>query len=141
VLKDPRVRRIAIANPEHAPYGRAALAALRHDALYDAIRSKVVLGENIAQAAQFVDSGNADAGILALALALGPALRSTGTYFEIPATAHPPIQQAAVIVTASRNKVAARRFISYLARPEIVQLLARFGFGAPLQPARSATSN
>ncbi len=140
VLKDARVRRIAIANPEHAPYGRAAVAALRHDKLYDAVQSKLVLGENIAQAAQFADSGNADAGIIALALALGPALRSSGTYVEIAETSHPPIQQAAIIVSASTRKAAARQFITYLARPEIVQLLARFGFGAPLQPARSATT-
>ena len=140
VLTDARVRRIAIANPEHAPYGRAAVAALRHDGLYDAIQSRLVLGENIAQAAQFADSGNADAGIIALALALGPALRSTGTYLEIPATAYPPIQQAAIIVSASKNKVVARQFLTYLARPEIVQLLARFGFGAPRQPAQPATS-
>jgi molybdate transport system substrate-binding protein len=99
-----------------------------------------VLGENIAQAAQFADSGNADAGIIALALALGPALRSTGNYFEIPATTHPPIQQAAIIVSASKNKLVAQQFLTYLARPEVVQLLARFGFGAPLQPVQPATS-
>ena len=130
VVKDARVRRLAIANPEHAPYGRAAVAALRHDGLYDAVRTKLVFGENIAQAAQFADSGSADAGIIALALALGPALRSSGTYFEIPATVHPPIQQAAIVVSASKRKAAARQFLAYLARPEIVQLLARFGFAA-----------
>ena len=98
VLRDARVRRVAIANPEHAPYGRAAIAALRSDKLYDAVQGKLVLGENISQAAQFVESGNADVGIIALSLALGPALRSSGTYVQIPATAHPPIEQAAIVV-------------------------------------------
>ena len=79
VLTDARVRRIAIANPEHAPYGRAAVAALRHERLYDLVRPKLVLGENVSQAAQFVQSGNAEAGLLALSLALAPALRTSGT--------------------------------------------------------------
>ena len=128
VLRDSRIRRVAIANPAHAPYGRAAVAAMRAASVYDAVRGKLVLGENISQTAQFVDSGNADAGILALSLALGPALRARGHYVEIPSSSHPPIEQAAVIVAASRQKAAARRFIDYLRSPEIVKLLASFGF-------------
>lgn len=128
VLRDGRVRRIAIANPEHAPYGRAAVAALRHDKVYDAVRQKLVLGENISQAAQLVDSGNADVGIIALSLALGPTLRASGAYAEIPAAAHPPIRQAAVIVAASRRKALARQLLAYVHRPESQELLRRFGF-------------
>ena len=92
------MRRIAIANPEHAPYGRAAVAALKATQLYDRVRSKLVLGENISQAAQFAQSGSADVGIVALSLALAPALKDAGTYFEIPSTHYAPIQQAAVAV-------------------------------------------
>jgi molybdate transport system substrate-binding protein len=131
VLQDARVRRIAIANPRHAPYGRAAVAALRHEAVYDAVQGKLVMGENIAQAAQLVDSGNADVGIIALSLALGPALGASGTYFEIPATAHPPIEQAAVVLTVSRSRETARELVAYLKRPAIGQLLQRFGFAVP----------
>ena len=131
VLQDGRVRRIAIANPEHAPYGRAAVAALRQDKLYDRVQGKLVLGENISQAAQFVESGNADAGIIAWSLALGPVLRSSGTYFQIPSASHPPIRQAAIVRSASRNTETALEFIAYLRRPEITQLLAGSGFDAP----------
>jgi molybdate transport system substrate-binding protein len=127
-LTDARVVRIAIANPKYAPYGRAAEAALRHEKIYDAVRGKLVLGENISQTAQLVDSGNASVGIIALSLAVGPALRARGTYSEIPAMAHPPIEQAAVIVSASARKPLAREFLAYLKRPDISEHLHRFGF-------------
>jgi molybdate transport system substrate-binding protein len=130
-LTDARVRRIAIANPEHAPYGRAAVAALQHERLYEAVKSKFVLGENISQAAQFVQSGNAEAGILALSLALAPAFQGSGVYVEIPATFHPPIRQGAVVMGASRHQAAARQFLEFLKRPDILQLMRDFGFGRP----------
>ena len=136
VLEDARVRRIAIANPQHALYGRAAVAALQHVKVYKKVRSKLVLGENISQAAQLVDSGNADVGILALSLALGPALRATGTYVETPSTAHPPIEQAAVVLSASSNKKLAYEFLAYLRRADIDQLFQRFGFTRPPSRAR-----
>ena len=135
-LVDPRVKRIAIANPKFAPYGRAAEAALRHDKVYDAVSGKLVLGDNISQTAQLVDSGNADVGIIAHSLALGPALRASGLYAEIPATAHPPIDQAAVIISASKNTALARDFLAYLKRPDVVEHLQRFGFALPQPPAR-----
>ena len=135
-LVDPRVKRIAIANPKFAPYGRAAEAALRHDKVYDAVSGKLVLGDNISQTAQLVDSGNADVGIIAHSLALGPAMRASGTYTEIPATAHPPIDQAAVIISASKNTALAREFLAYLKRRDVVEHLQRFGFALPQQPAR-----
>jgi molybdate transport system substrate-binding protein len=128
VLKDPVVKRIAIANARLAPYGRAAEAALRRAQLYDAIRGKLVIGDNISQAAQLVDSGNADVGIIALSLALGPALRASGRYFDIPESAHPPIEQAAVIVTASKHKELAGQLLAYLKRPEVAGRLNEFGF-------------
>jgi len=136
-LASARVRRIAIANPAHAPYGRAAVAALRHEGLYERVQAKLVLGENISQAAQFVQSGNADAGLLALSLALAPALRGAGTYVEVPAVFYPPIEQAAVILKASRRKDEARRFLAFLARPDSAQALRDAGFLDP-RPAAAA---
>jgi molybdate transport system substrate-binding protein len=127
-LTDARVRRVAIANPEHAPYGRAAIAALRHAGLYERVRDKLVLGENISQAAQFAQSGSADVGLLALALALSPALKSTGTYADIPGAWYPPIEQAACILAASRQKVLARQFLDYLRKPETARILQSYGF-------------
>jgi molybdate transport system substrate-binding protein len=127
-LAGANVRRVAIANPEHAPYGRAAVAALRHEQLYERVRGKLVLGENIAQAAQFVVSGNAQAGIIALSVALAPGLKDQGSYADIPEAFHPPLQQAAIIVRASRNKDAARRFIEFLGTPATVALLEASGF-------------
>jgi len=131
VLADGRVRRVAIANPEHAPYGRAAVAALRHERLYEQVQGKLVLGENISQAAQFAQSGSADAGVLALSLALSPTLKSTGAYVEIPESWHPSIQQAAVVLASSRRKALARQFIDYLKTPESVRILRSYGFTVP----------
>ena len=127
-LTDSRVTRIAIANPKYAPYGRAAEAALRHEKVYDQVRGKLVLGENISQTAQLVDSGNASVGIIALSLAIGPALSARGTYTEIPASAHPPIDQAAVVISASKNTALATEFLTYLKRADVKQHLHRFGF-------------
>jgi molybdate transport system substrate-binding protein len=131
VLSDETVRRVAIANPEHAPYGRAAVAALRHEGLYERVRPKFVLGENVSQAAQFAQSGAAQAGVLALALALSPALKNSGTYVDIPESWHPPIEQAAVVLTSSRQKGLARQFIDYLKKPDSVRILQSFGFAVP----------
>jgi len=136
-LTDARIRRIAIANPEHAPYGRAAVAALRHEGLYDRVRSKLVLGENVSQAAQFVDSGNAEAGIIALSLALAPTLKPEGTYYEIPLTFYPPIEQGAVIVKASANKAGGRAFLEFLGLPDSLRLMQSFGFAMPAPDGRA----
>jgi molybdate transport system substrate-binding protein len=134
LLADARVRRIAIANPRHAPYGRAAIAALRHQRLYDRVQMKFVLGENISQAAQFAQSGSADVGLLALSLALSPTLERSGTYVELPESWYPPIEQAAIVVAASRQKALARRFIDYLKRADGVRVLQSFGFAVPGAP-------
>jgi molybdate transport system substrate-binding protein len=128
ILTEPRVKRVAIANAKRAPYGRAAEAALRTENLYDVVRPKLVIGDNISQTAQLVDSGNADVGIIARSLALGPALRASGRYVDIPESAHPPIEQAAVIVAASKNKDLARELLAYLKRPDIAGLFHQFGF-------------
>jgi molybdate transport system substrate-binding protein len=132
VLLDPAIKKIAIANPEHAPYGRAAVAALRHEKLYDQVAGKFVLGENISQTATFVISGNADVGIVALSLALAPAMKDKGKYAEIPADDYPPIEQAAVILKSSQQKAAAREFLAFVKSPEIVDLLKTYGFSVPM---------
>ena len=131
VLLDPGVHTIAIANPRHAPYGRAAVAALQHEKLYEKLQGKLVLGENISQTAQFVESGSADAGILALSLVAAPAMKGRGRYFEIPQGDYPPIEQAAVILRSSKHKQTARQFLEYLKKPESVALLQHYGFALP----------
>jgi molybdate transport system substrate-binding protein len=136
VLADARVRRIAIANPAHAPYGRAAVAALRHEGLYDQVRGKFVLGENISQAAQFAQSGSADVGLLALSLALSPTLKNSGIYVEVPESLHPPIEQAAVVLASSRLKPLARQFVDYLKTPDSVRILQSYGFAVPRTTVR-----
>ncbi len=128
VLTDARVRRVAIANPEHAPYGRAAVAALHHEGLYDRVKDKLVLGENISQAAQFAQSGAADVGIVALAIARSPALEVAGAYVELPAASYPPIAQGAVVLASSARKAAAQRFVDYLKTPAARRILESYGF-------------
>jgi molybdate transport system substrate-binding protein len=131
VLLDPQVKKLAIANPEHAPYGRAAVSALQYEKIYDQVSSKFVLGENISQTASFVVSGAADAGIVALSLALAPSMQEKATYVSIPDNEYPPIRQAAVILKSSQQKEIARQFMAFLKKPEIVSLLEKYGFEVP----------
>jgi molybdate transport system substrate-binding protein len=131
VLRDSSIHKVAIANPLHAPYGRAAEQALQKAGLYDAIKDRLVLGENISQAAQFVESGNADAGILALSLALSPELKEKGRYWRIPETLYAPIQQGVVLIRASPNPQGARAFLEYIKTPAVAALLERYGFVLP----------
>ena len=131
VLLDPAIRKIAIANPEHAPYGRAAVAAMQHEGIYDRVREKLVLGENISQAAQFVQSGTADAGILAMSLALVPTLKGQGKYVEIPSSLYSSIEQACVILKSSQKKQIAEQFLTFLKRPQTVSLMQQYGFVIP----------
>ena len=129
-LRDPRIEKIAIANPKHAPYGRAAVAALQNAGLYESVKSKLVFGENISQAAQFVQSGNAQAGIVAMSLALSPAMRE-GKRWEIPANMHPALQQGAIVLKNARNREAARVFIEFMKSREARAILGRYGFELP----------
>ncbi len=134
VLTDPHINKIAIANPVHAPYGSAAVAAMKHENVYDQVHSKLVMGENIAQTAQFVQSGSADVGILALSLALAPNLKEKGRYVMIPTSDYPPIEQAAVIVKSSHKKEAAKRFLAFIKTPAIVSVMRDYGFVVPDNP-------
>jgi molybdate transport system substrate-binding protein len=136
-LQSTEAKRIAIANPQHAPYGRAAVEALRKERLYDTLQSKFVMGENISQTAQFVQSGNADAGIVALSLALSPAMKSAGRFVEVPASDYTPLEQAAVILKSSKDKATAALFLNYVRKPEIVRLLAQYGFTLPAANSKS----
>jgi molybdate transport system substrate-binding protein len=130
-LTDVRVRHVAVANPKYAPYGRAAVAALRLAGLYDTLQPKLVTGESLAQAAQLVESGNADVGVLSRSLVLGSAMRVEGTYVDIPTSLHPPIEQAAIVVRASREPALARAFVAFLGRDDARRHLERFGFALP----------
>jgi molybdate transport system substrate-binding protein len=130
-LLRPEVRRIAIANPGHAPYGRAAVAALEHYKIYGRIKSKLVLGENISQTAQFAQSGNADLGWIALSLAVAGPMAESGRYVLLPEESYPAIEQAGIVVRASKNKPAAKRFLQFLLSAEGQAVLHDLGFGSP----------
>jgi molybdate transport system substrate-binding protein len=128
VLLEPSVKKIAIANPKHAPYGRAAVAAMQHFKVHDRVKDKLVLGENISQAAQFVESGAADAGIIALSLALAPVMKGVGRYWEIPAAAHAPLEQGAVILKNAKDREAAALFLEFVKGPQGRAIMSRYGF-------------
>jgi len=124
-------RRIAIANPRHAPYGRAAEAALRRAGVWASAGRRLVLAENVAQAAQFVESGAADVGIIAKSLVLAPSMRSSGRYWDIPEDMHPPMEQGGLILPWASARGSAVRFQQFLTGAGGREVLARFGFGAP----------
>jgi len=127
LLRNRGLRRLAIANPDRAPYGRAAVAAITNLELYDSLRAKLVTAENIAQAAQFVDSGNADAGLISLTSALTRRLSTSGRYFQIPRNLYPPIQQGAVIMNRSRQRAEAAKFLDYLLSGPVQVQMAHMG--------------
>jgi molybdate transport system substrate-binding protein len=134
-LLDARVEKIAVANPEHAPYGRAAVAALQKAGIYETVKPKLVYGENISQAAQFVQSGNAQAGIVAMSLAVSPAMRD-GKRWEIPAEMHPAIEQGAIVLKHAQNKEAARVFLEFVKSAVGRATLAEYGFAFPEKPGQ-----
>jgi molybdate transport system substrate-binding protein len=128
-LADGTAGRLAIASPEHAPYGRAAEQALRSLGLWDAARPRLVLGENVAQAAQFAASGNADGGIIAHSLALAPELRRRGSFALIPESLHEPLRQRMVLLAVASPE--AERFYDYLRSSAARAILAGYGFTPP----------
>jgi molybdate transport system substrate-binding protein len=127
LLRNSGLKRLAIANPERAPYGRAAVAALTNLKVYDALKPRLATAENIAQAAQFVDSGNADAGLISLTSALTPHMAASGNYFVIPRDLYPPIEQGAVIVSKTTQRAAVHKLIDYLLSPPVQAQLAKSG--------------
>jgi molybdate transport system substrate-binding protein len=130
MLLDARIEKIAIADPEHAPYGRAAVAALQKAGIYEAVKPKLVYGENISQAAQFVQSGNAQAGIVAMSLALSPAMRG-GKRWDIPPDMYPPLEQGAIVLKGARKKDLAGAFLDFVKSPAGRAILAKYGFELP----------
>jgi molybdate transport system substrate-binding protein len=130
-LLEPSIRKIAVANPEHAPYGRAAVAALKALNVYDQVASRLVYGENIAQTAQFVQSGAADAGMLALSLAVAPQMRDAGRFWQVPLDAYPRMEQGGIILKSSKNLETARAFRDFVLGDQGREILKRFGFYLP----------
>jgi molybdate transport system substrate-binding protein len=127
LLHSPELKRLAVANPDRAPYGRAAVAALTSLKLYDELKPRIVTAENISQTAQFVDSGNADAGLISLTSALTPRLAANGSYFVIPRDLYPPIAQGAVIVSKTTQRAAVHKFLDYLLSQPVQAQLAKSG--------------
>jgi len=134
-LQHPAVKKVAIANPKHAPYGRAAVAAMERYKVYDAVKDKLVLGENISQTAQFVQTGGADIGIIALSLAVAPAMKDTGQLWEVPLEAYPKLEQGAVVLKAAKDLKTARAFLDYIKSPEGAAVFKRYGFFVPEKTA------
>jgi molybdate transport system substrate-binding protein len=131
LLRDAAVKKIAIANPKHAPYGRAAVSAMQHFKVYDEAKDRLILGENISQAAQFIESGACDVGVIALSLALAPTMKAAGTYWEIPADAHPPLEQGAAILKSSKQQKTAQQFLEFLQGAQGQEIMKRYGFTLP----------
>jgi molybdate transport system substrate-binding protein len=131
VLSDPSVKKIAIANPQHAPYGRAAVATLKHFGVYEQVQDRLVMGENISQAAQFVESGNAQVGFIALAHAVPLAMRGEGKFWKVPAEAYPALDQGVVVISRSQHKLEATAFVDYIKTKDAADVLRHYGFTVP----------
>jgi molybdate transport system substrate-binding protein len=131
VLNDPTVKQIAIANPRFAPYGRAAESALKHFEIYDSIKDRIVLGENITQATQFVESGAADIGIIAQSIAMAPPLRDKGKYWPLPEDSHPKLEQGGVILSWVQDREACEKLRSFVISERGQSILRRYGFERP----------
>ena len=136
-LLEERIQKIAIANPSLAPYGRAAVSALQKAGIYEQVKAKLVYGENISQAAQFVQSGNAQAGIIAHSLAVSPGMEA-GKIWEIPANMHPPIEQGAVVLKSGKNKAAALEFLNFVKSAAGRAILEKCGFAVPAGKQKQA---
>lgn len=128
-LAEGQIKKFAIANPEHAPYGRAAEQALQHAGLWDALQGKLVLGENIAQAAQFATSGNAQGGMVAYSLALAPGVAERGEFVLIPSAWHQPLRQRMVLLKGA--SASAQAFYQYLQQPAARAIMTKYGFDMP----------
>lgn len=126
-LNDPRVTRIAIADEFHAPYGRAAVAALRSMKLYDQVKQKLVTAENVAQTAQFVETGNAQIGFISLTLASTEHMKQMGTFARVPKVTYPQIRQCGVVLKNSPRVEDARKFMAWMISSKVQGQLSAFG--------------
>ena len=131
ILKSEDIRKISIANPEVAPYGKRAVESLKFYNLFDQIKDKIVRGDNVSQAAQFVLTGNADAGIIALSLALSPEMSSKGKYFLIDEKSYSKMEQAYVILKKSEKKKELPDFVKFLETKKVKDILSKYGFKLP----------
>jgi molybdate transport system substrate-binding protein len=131
LLRNSGIKKVAIPNPKHAPYGHAAVSALNYFHVYDAVKDKLAMAENTSQAAKFVESGAADVGMIALSLALAPRMKAEGRYWEVPSDAHPVLEQGAVVLKRSKNQDLAKQFLEFLKGPEGVGIMRRYGFMLP----------
>jgi molybdate transport system substrate-binding protein len=130
-VRNPAIRKIAVANPATAPYGRAAQQALEKLGAWSAARPKIVTGENVTQTAQFVETGHADAGFVALSLVLSPKLKDRGRWAEVPATLYAPLEQGAIITARGTQNPAAARYLAFLGSPAARKILQNFGYALP----------
>lgn len=130
-LNDPKLRKLAIANPEHAPYGKRAQECLQYYKLYDKLKDKIIMGENIAQTAQYAQTGNAEIGILALSLVMSPAMKNQGTYFLIDSKSYSPLEQAYVIIKKPKLNTETTKFAKFVATTEARTILKKYGFKLP----------
>jgi molybdate transport system substrate-binding protein len=131
LLRNSGINKVAIPNPKHAPYGRAAVSALNHFQIYDAVKDKLAIAENTSQAAKFVESGAADIGMIALSVALAPDMKTAGRYWEVPSEAHPVIEQGAVILKESKKQHLAKQFLEFVRGNEGQEIMRRYGFILP----------
>lgn len=129
MIQEGSLRKFAIANPEHAPYGRAARESLEHARLWDALRPRLVLGENVSQAAQFSASGSVDGGIFALSLAISPGVAKAGRHVLLPENSHAPLRQRMVLTKRAGDT--ARAFYAWMGAPAGRAVLQRHGFALP----------
>jgi molybdate transport system substrate-binding protein len=134
LIQDASIRKIAIANSDTAPYGRAAKQALEHLRIWPEVQMKLIFGENITQTAQFVESGNADVGFVALSLVLSPKLSNRGQWIPVPADLYTPIAQGGVLTRKGAENAAAARYLEFLCSEEARQIFARFGYQVPRDP-------
>lgn len=129
VLKSPAIKKIAIANPETAPYGERAVELLKSEKLYDGLKSKIVWGENISQAAQFAFTGNAEVGFIALSLALAPDMAGQGSYYIVPQNLYKPIEQACILIKTSVLNTEAAKFRKFVLSPATKAIWEKYGYG------------
>lgn len=130
-LADPAIRKVAIANPKHAPYGKRAEEALKASGVWEKVEAKLVHGENVAQTAQFVQTGNAQAGIIALSLVLNPDLAKQGSYALIPDKLHQPLEQGFIVTKRAASNPLAQEFARFMAGKEARAVMMRYGFSLP----------
>ena len=130
-LVDPAITRIAIANPKHAPYGKRAEEALRASGLWEKVQSKLVYGETVVQAAQFVQTGNAQIGIIALSLVTNPELSKKGGYWMVPEELHEPLEQGFIITKRAEGNALARGFVDFMRSQPIRAVMTKYGFALP----------